>query len=54
MATKETSQKNSTKENNNQRSYRKEKKTYARTLYRHEGEPVIQMLNTVDHVVEII
>ena len=27
------------------------KKNHARTLYRHECEPVIQMLNTADHVV---
>ena len=30
---------------------KKRKKNYACTLYRHECEPVIQMLNTADHVV---
>ena len=31
---------------------RKEQKNYTRTLYRHECEPVVQMLNTADRVVE--
>ena len=31
---------------------RKEQTNYTRTLYRHECEPVVQMLNTADRVVE--
>jgi hypothetical protein len=34
-----------------QQKERKEKKIYAHTLYRHDCEPVIQILNTADHVV---
>jgi hypothetical protein len=30
---------------------KKENKNYARTLYRHECEPVVQMLNTAGRVV---
>ena len=30
---------------------KKEKKNYAHTLYRHECEPVVQMLNIADRVV---
>ena len=34
-----------------QQTWSEEKKNYAHTLYWHECEPIIQMLNMADHVV---